>query len=546
MKKKILPYILMFIAFSLCGMLFAFAWNKFVSNRRAEPSQTAHPAPDLEQAHRTHKAPARPVTEPTTSAPHTAVEQSVSPAHPAPAVLPTPAALPAAPADAGPGCDIVLLMDSSGSMKRTDPANYRKNAAKLFLSLLGKSDRIGVISFGDSATLIIPLMQNTDLNRKALFGAVEKITSKEMFTNITEAVQKGFDELKKSQQRNRIMIMMSDGKIDLGSREKDDAARRALSDILLELARAKIQLYTVAFTEESDAVLLEQLARETSGFFRFAKTDKDVHIMFSSIFEKIKSPDALPFDGQSFMIDADIREAVLLVTKEPSTAITILDPSGRSNTASQHDGAMEWFVSAVFDMVSIKEPAVGTWSVKLSTNEGNRVYVLTNLSLKSSFDGSNGMQGQPMMIDVWLEKQGGIVTEKNILETTVFSADISGPGGKTIAVRLLPMETSGGAQPHSGRYTGTLTLDEAGEYSARLLAQGKTFKREKTILFRVAEQPVGRNKVPPSAQGAPSLEDGVSWAKVLTRFGIVNLAVIGLAVAVVGIRRLLVKMRSKR
>jgi hypothetical protein len=125
--KKILTYVLMFIAFSLCGLLFAFAWNKFVPDRGVEPSQTSHPAPDLEQTRRTHKAPGRPVTEPTTSAPHTPVEQSVSPAHPAPAVLPTPKALPAAPADAGSGCDIVLLIDSSGTttiFSRTGPGSF--------------------------------------------------------------------------------------------------------------------------------------------------------------------------------------------------------------------------------------------------------------------------------------------------------------------------------------------------------------------------------------------------------------------------------------
>jgi hypothetical protein len=42
----------------------------------------------------------------------------------------------------------------------------------------------------------------------------------------------------------------------------------------------------VAFTEQSDSALLEFIAKETGGFFRFTKEDKDVHVMFSSFFEK--------------------------------------------------------------------------------------------------------------------------------------------------------------------------------------------------------------------------------------------------------------------
>ncbi|MFQ3574501.1 MAG: VWA domain-containing protein, partial [Thermodesulfovibrionales bacterium] len=45
---------------------------------------------------------------------------------------------------------IVLLIDSSGSMKKTDPKSYRKPAAKLFVSLIGEEYKIAVLSFGDS------------------------------------------------------------------------------------------------------------------------------------------------------------------------------------------------------------------------------------------------------------------------------------------------------------------------------------------------------------------------------------------------------------
>ncbi|MDH5765097.1 MAG: VWA domain-containing protein, partial [Gammaproteobacteria bacterium] len=47
---------------------------------------------------------------------------------------------------AGNALDSVIAMDSSGSMKKTDPEELRKPAAKLFINLLNDDDQLSVIS----------------------------------------------------------------------------------------------------------------------------------------------------------------------------------------------------------------------------------------------------------------------------------------------------------------------------------------------------------------------------------------------------------------
>ncbi len=426
------------------------------------------------------------------------------------------------------GCDVVLLMDSSGSMRRTDPKSYRKGAAKLFVSLLGEDDRIGVMSFGDSAVRLAPLTLNTKQNHRQLFHAVDRITSNEYSTNITDAVQKGFEELRSSTRQERILIMMSDGKLALGAAEKDTAALEQLKRLLPELAKANIKLYTVAFTEESDSALLEDLAKQTGGFFRYAREDKDVHLMFASLFEKLKAPDAVPFEGETFTIDSAIKEATVLVTKRPGTALSLVDPAGKKNSAAHHLAAIEWYQSSVFDMITIQEPAPGKWSVKLSTNEGNKVYVLTNLSLRTSFDRSFVNKGEAVTIDAWLEKQGGIVTEQGVLESIAFSAEITGPDAKPVRLDLIS-EPTGTGKPATGKYAARFTSPVLGEYNVTLLSQGKTFKRTRTVAFKTVEPPpappVQPKQEPKPAPPVPQQEEGVSWGRVLMRFLLVNLVV---------------------
>ena len=429
------------------------------------------------------------------------------------------------------GFDIILLIDSSGSMKQTDPHNYRKDAAKLFISLLGDHDRVGIMSFGDAATLLMPPLTISRKNRLKLFHAVDQIASRELTTNITDALQKGFEQLRSSVKKNRILLLMSDGKLALGSPEKDIAALAGLTRIMPELAKAGVKLYTVAFTQESDSAMLENLARDTGGFFRYAKSDQDVHVMFMEIFEKIKSPDAIPFEGENFTIDREIQEAIVLVSKKAGTALALIDPAGKKISAASHADNLQWYTSKLFDMITITKPEIGKWSVKLSTNEGNRVFVITDLGLKSSFNDSFATRGETLLIDAWLEKEGKIITEPALLENAAFTAEALGPDQRTVKFDLL---AGGGAGKHASGLAPTI----AGEYRVKIMVTGKTFKREKIIQFKAIEPPTPvvpplvTREVPTSTPPGPLSPpvalhptEEISWAIVFLKLVLINLVV---------------------
>lgn len=451
------------------------------------------------------------------------------------------------------GFDIIVLMDCSGSMKKTDPQSYRKPAARLFISLLGESDRIGIIGFGDSARVLMPLTDNSKKNQERLFSDINKISSKEFSTNITDAVKKGFEELKSSDRKNRILILMSDGKLALGAKEKDDAALAELSKLLPELAKSGIKLYSVAFTEMSDMKLLEDMAKSTGGFSRLAKADKDLHVIFASIFEKIKSPDTIPLEGDTFEIDKDINEAILLISKKPGTSTTVIDPSKGKHTPAKYGKNMQWYESKAFDMITVKEPAQGKWKVKLSTKEGNKVFVITNLSLKSSFDKGFVYKGDLLKIDAWLEREGGTLAEKDFLGQVLFFAEVSTPDGKSMRLDLMDDGSSGGKsgddKQGDGRYSAGFEVNNIGEYSIKIVSEGKTFKREKVIQFKAAEPPAQKadkasdQKSPAKKGGAKKIDS--SWKSVLIKFGIINLSLLGVIGIILLARKIIIKSKTK-
>ncbi|TAN42301.1 MAG: VWA domain-containing protein [Nitrospirae bacterium] len=440
---------------------------------------------------------------------------------------PKSAAVPAAATSADRGYDVILLMDSSGSMKKTDPHDYRKTAAKLFISLLGKDERIGVVSFGDAAKTLIPLTPNTSQNRNSLFKAVDKISSKEFSTHMHDAVKLGFGELKGSGRKNRLLVLMSDGKLTTGSDDKDKAALVELSKMLPDLAKANIRLYSIAFTDLSDVKLLEEVAKATGGFFRYAKQDKDVHVTFTDMFEKMKSPDSVPLEGEEFSIDKDITEATLVITKKSGTKTTLFDPAKKAYSPASHGSNIKWFESQIFDMITIQNPAQGRWKVKLSTTEGNRIFILTNLNLKSSMNKDFLDKGELISVDARLEKDGVVLKGSEILGQVSFYAEIITSDGKTAKVELADNGNSlGDTQAGDGIYAAGFSFSNVGDYVVKIVAEGKTFKREKNYRLKINEPPQAKDNSTKAYDNAskhgPTKDHGSPWRPVLIKFGLIN------------------------
>jgi Mg-chelatase subunit ChlD len=443
--------------------------------------------------------------------------------------------------------NIVLLMDSSGSMRRTDPNSYRKPAAKLFSSLIGADSRIAVVSFGDTVKTLLPLSDNNRAMRPAIEKAIDKISSREFSTHMHLAVKKGIEMLKDTKEGSGILVLMSDGKLTLGSKEKDEAAMEELLRLLPEAAKAGIKIYTIPFTEESDIALLERIAKETGAFSRLAKSDKDVHMIFASIFEKIKSPDALPIRDDGFDIDSEIQEAILLITKQPKTKTTLINPKGIKLTFEKRPKEVNWYSADVFDMITIPNPEHGRWKVNLSTKEGNRVYVLTNLKLKSSFERNIVYKGEQLKIDAWLERDGGVITEQDVLNKLTFVLESMDPSKKATQFKMVLDALQIGEVPSKGRYIAELTVEQVGDYTLRIIAEGNTFKREKTLEF-MAEEPPPQPIHPPKGHAvhSPQMEEqSMGWSKALVIFGITNgaLVLIG-GLVFLGIR--LIKRRTTK
>ena len=407
------------------------------------------------------------------------------------------------------GMDVVLVLDSSGSMKQSDPKRMRVEAAKMFVTLLDEKDRVAIVSFsGKAETKANLLSLNTIKNEKQLLKTIENISASGAHTNIHDALNEGYGLLKRSKRKEKILVLMSDGKMDVGAREKDLLLLERTLDVLTPaLARKNIKVYSIAFTENSYMPLLKLAAKDTNGHFSLLKSANGIHQVFENIFERSKNPDMLPLQEDSFIVDDSVNEITVVASKFlPNSVISLENPSGEDFSEESENPTVKWFNAKKFDLITIKNPEPGYWRIKFSEG-GNKAYILTNLQLETEASKTEVQPGNPFQIQAWLQKGKKRITKRQVLNNTKFKANITYPDGHQDELKLTDDGTEIGSARHDGIYGNTFVFTNEGLHKIAIFTQGETFDREKAVFvtvkslgmqtpFEIQDKPKAQTPVP--------------------------------------------------
>lgn len=385
--------------------------------------------------------------------------------------------------------DVILVMDSSGSMKKTDPQGLRKPAAKLFISLLGKTDRASVVSFSDQGYPVAFLTNVKGAeNQQKLFAAVDRISTLGSLTNLSGAIEGAMRVIKRAGPtgHKQIIVLMSDGKIDLGDDAKTKEATQHLRDKLLpQLDAQQIEIHTIAFTKNSDKQLLKEIAEKTGGEFSLALSNTELHDVYTAIFERNKQPDMIPFDGEKFNIDSTVQEVTIVGSKDSAdVALSLRSPSGKILKASDQKPYINWFVSRQFDLITISKPEKGQWRIKASSGK-NKAYVITDLKLSVTANPHNPSIGEGIMIKAMLEEMGVPITKESIISSTQMTLKVHTPDNQTHVLEMTPESKPSEEADPSGIFTSHIALPGSGKHRLEVIAKAKTFSRERRLQIEV-------------------------------------------------------------
>ena len=153
--------------------------------------------------------------------------------------------------------DIVLVLDTSGSMSGTPMEETKKAATKFVNTILEEDASIGIVTYEDSANRL----SDFSIDKEYLTGKVANI-SDGGGTNIESGLAEAKSMLDSSNAKKKIIVLMSDGEPNEG---KEGENLIAYAD---DIKSEDILIYTLGFFENmsgsksSAQYLMEQLASD--------------------------------------------------------------------------------------------------------------------------------------------------------------------------------------------------------------------------------------------------------------------------------------------
>ncbi len=387
--------------------------------------------------------------------------------------------------------DIVLLLDISRSMNRTDPRRLRDQATELLLNFLNTNDRLAVFTFGHDVQQIVPLTRISRLKLPEVMKVINGIPAEGNFTDMNSAIEAAYNELKPSVVDTKVVILLSDGKLDAppSKGKNEDLARNLLENDLQKFRDKKIKLYTIDFSVEADREFLKQLAYKTGGMDWFADNVNSLHQKFSDLFLTLKRPQIAEFNGKVVDLDAHVDEAIFYINHNGDSAkIHLIDPAGETLALDKTTFGLKWFRGKQFDLVTIKNPLVGRWKVEgINKIDGSFVRIITGLKLQTKLPDGPFKKGDKPFLTARFIQNGKMLMEDDALKDVLFfTYKILTDDGKILAEGdLNDLGEDGDELAKDGVYTTKLALDKAGKYKCLITARAPTFSRQQIILLDI-------------------------------------------------------------
>lgn len=321
---------------------------------------------------------------------------------------------------------VVPVIDRSGSMVTAGYVDITRLSSKQFVDLLSIDDKLGIVSFGSTATVEYPAGLNPKLQtitgqavREAAKAEIDGIA----FTGCTYmgAGINAARDLLSAANGPRAMVLFSDGYDNKGC-ELGNPAKPSALDAVATLP-ANLPVYTCAMGPTSDQELLAQIAEATDGRYYYMPAIDDLFEIYNYIRGQITGDAIVVNEAANAsssrvggFVDALATEATFtvawanpklrFVVGEPRRAndlsIKLRDPRGQLLHPS--DSYVRRMVGAGHVAFKIGSPMPGKWYVEVATAGDTHVrytvggFVKSPLHLSVSLRPSRGLATLPLNI----------------------------------------------------------------------------------------------------------------------------------------------------
>ncbi len=334
--------------------------------------------------------------------------------------------------------DLVLVIDSSGSMGQNDPHDLRKQASSLVVDRLAPIDICTVVDFDDKAKVLA----DADSDKQVLKRAISQINS-DGGTNIGAGLKTAFNalDMRKNGARKGV-ILLTDGVGDYHGEA--------------DLFRKKgWPVFTIGLLGNTNEALLSKIALETGGMYFKARSAADQQKLFATIFGRLSNQNLVTLikgkvkQGETvthtFNVDSAL-DSIMVTLNWPGSDLNLelLSPSGTVYQPTVKE--------STYELLDLQNPVPGQWQARVTGIQVSRseepfdimVAADTPLSVREKGLNRNYRPGEPMLVELELSGVFGLTGVMRVTDPAGRQLIVKGQNsGGSMIFKVADTRTSG-------------------------------------------------------------------------------------------------------
>lgn len=413
--------------------------------------------------------------------------------------------------------DVVVVMDTSGSMRMSDPKRVSVAAIKMLVNMMpAENSRVGIVAFNTEATVLTQdASGNPSLSDLAEIADVKYVKSQAdsvVFTGDTgigTALKAATDLLSKKSDSNhkRAIILFTDGVVDLPTKEMLMACESDEAEALNWTSNNDCPIYCIGFNYITSSGIssmgangegiakLKSYSDTTGGYTKATSNIYEIERVFIDMLANICSLyylDVATVSGDGGKHDVvvtvtpNVIEANIRISCDTTDAIKrgtieLFTPTGKKIDLSNHDN-IRYDVDATAASIKVLSPENGKWILSLSGIKGEDVKIgllehydldiKSKLKLPIDKTEQTLYTGDTVEVVTQLCEAGSVISSEDIYDF-VTSAKI-----RLIAdgeVKMIEMRREGAS------FVGELSVNRAGTYDITVEVDSDSFHRENEL-----------------------------------------------------------------
>lgn len=283
--------------------------------------------------------------------------------------------------------NIEVVVDASGSLKKSDSEGNRYTAIDIFLQTLRENgNNVGTVVFTEDVEVDTGLStMDTKNSKNALSKKIKSVKADKGDTNIGLALETAVGRLEEMDNGlDSIILLISDGNTDLGSATKNEESIAKEDRAVQNCISNGIPVYGICLNHDKSADIkeFEDISGKTNGAFLEVKSSQNLVKALKDFYAQIFNTEFIT-DTKKIGSDGKVTKSIevpaygveeLNITIDNASKIsniTLTKPNGVDLSKNEFSGISSEIDNYYF--IKVTNPEAGTWKVEVSGKKGTEI-----------------------------------------------------------------------------------------------------------------------------------------------------------------------------